>query len=318
MSETADKSRDARYVKTIFTFNFFMLENQTMYIHKRVTAWARLSLCATMIALSGACSRAPETTVSSAADSSATNAANRVRATNFPVVNAFMQVNGEAIDRALVLSYASERGFDVNDPAQLKNAADKVAELVAVTQAGQADAYSKTPEYALAQLKLAASVYVSHLASTPPFSDRDVKAHFDKQIAATGGLQLNMQQIVSNDVLTAQTVQAALASGKSFAAVMSELRGTPGVREAKDLGWVTVLNLLEPLRAPALALGTAGFSKEPIAIGGAQYFLNIIESRALTAPQFSEVADGMRKAMEASRADQRIEEINARSKVEIL
>jgi len=235
----------------------------------------------------------------------------------FPAKDVIMTVNGEPVDRALVTGYANEKGFDLNDPTQLKIASEKVAELVAIAQAGRLDSYSSTPEYALDQLKIAASVYVRHLSSTPAFTDAEVQANFDAQIAATGGMQLNVQQIVVNQVLAAQTVQAALASGKAFSAVMTEMRGTPGVLEAKDLGWITVLSLPQALRAPTLALAPGGFTATPINLGEASYFHNVIETKALAAPNFADVKDGMRKAMEETRAERLIDKINAQSKVEV-
>jgi len=235
----------------------------------------------------------------------------------FPAKDVIMTVNGEPVDRALVTGYANEKGFDLNDPTQLKIASEKVAELVAIAQAGRLDSYSSTPEYALDQLKIAASVYVRHLSSTPAFTDAEVQANFDAQIAATGGMQLNVQQIVVNQVLAAQTVQAALASGKPFSAVMTELRGTPGLLEAKDLGWITVLSLPPALRVPTLALAQGGFTATPISLGETSYFQNVVATKALVAPNFVDVKDGMRKAMEATRAERLIDKINAQSKVEL-
>ena len=279
----------------------------------KATNFIRIGLCAAVVLAAFACSKQNN----SAQNSSAPAAAAGVGVLTFPAKDVVMTVNGERVDRALVASYAKEKGFDLNDPAQLKIASEKVAEFVAIAQAGRADPYSATPEYALEQLKVAASVYVKHLSSTPAFTDAEVQANFDAQMAATGGLQLNVQQIVVNQALAAQTVQAALASGKSFSAVMTELRGTEGVLEAKDLGWITVLSLPQALRAPTLALAQGGFTATPISFGATSYFQNVLETKALVTPNFADVKDGMRQAMEATRAERLIDKINAQSKVEL-
>ena len=279
----------------------------------KATNLIRIGLCAAVVLAAFACSKQNN----SAQNSPAPAAAAGVGVLTFPAKDVVMTVNGEPVDRALVASYAKEKGFDLNDPAQLKIASEKVAEFVAIAQAGRADPYSATPEYALDQLKVAASVYVKHLSSTPAFTDAEVQANFDAQMAATGGLQLHVQQIVVNQVLAAQTVQAALASGKSFSAVMTELRGTEGVLEAKDLGWITVLSLPQALRAPTLALAQGGFTATPISLGETSYFQNVLETKALVTPNFADVKDGMRKAMEATRAERLIDKINTQSKVEL-
>ncbi len=275
----------------------------------------RIGLCAAVVLAGVACSKGANEAQNPAALAPSVSAATGVL--TFPAKDVIMTVNGEPVDRALVLSYANERGFDLTDPAQLKIATDYVAELLAIAQAARLDSYSTSPEYALNQLKVAASVYVKHLASTPAFTDAEVQANFEGQIAATGGVQLHVQQIIVNQVLAAQTVQAALASGKPFSAVMAELRGTPGVLDAKDLGWITVLSLPEALRAPTLALAPGSYTPTPISLGSASHFLNVIETKPLTAPNFADVKEGMRKAMEETRAERSIDKINAQSKVEL-
>lgn len=280
----------------------------------KVTNLIRLGWCAALALTVVACAKENSDAPNSADAATAPKVGNVM---TFPPKDVIMSVNGEPVDRALVASYASEKGFDLNDPTQLKIASEKVAEFVAIAQAARQDAYSATPEYALNQLKVTASVYVKHLSSTPAFTDAEVKANFDSQIAATGGMQLNVQQIIVNQITAAQTVQAALATGKPFVDVMTEMRGTPGVLEAKDLGWITVISLPPVLRAPTLALAPAGFTATPINVGESTYFLNVVETKPLTPPNFDEVKDGMRKAMEQTRAERLINEINAQSKVEL-
>ena len=275
----------------------------------------RIALCTAVVFAAFACSNGANEAKNLPAKTSPAAAPTAVL--TFPAKDVYMTVNGEPVDRALVLSYANERGFDLTDPVQLKIATDYVAELLAIAQAARLDSYSATPEYALSQLKVAASVYVKHLSSKPAFTDAEVQANFEGQIAATGGVQLHVQQIIVNEVLAAQTVQAALASGKSFSDVITELRGTPGVVDAKDLSWITVLSLPEALRAPTLALAQGGYTPTPISLGGTSHFLNVIETKPLIAPNFADVKDGMRKAMEESRAERLIDKINAQSKVEL-
>ena len=284
----------------------------------------RVGMCTAIVLAGFACSNEgnePQKSPTLVPTLAPTGAQTQVPATpdvvTFPAKDVIMTVNGEPVDRALVLSYATERGFDLKDPTQLKIATDYVAELLAIAHAARLDAYSTTPEFALSQLKVAASVYVKHLASTPAFTDAEVQANFEGQIAATGGVQLHVQHIIVNQVLAAQTAQAALASGKAFSAVMAELRGTPGVLDAKDLGWITVLSLPEALRTSALALAPGSYTPTPISLGSTSHFLNVIDSKPLATPSFADVKEGMRKAMEETRAERLIDKINAQSKVEL-
>lgn len=231
--------------------------------------------------------------------------------------DAFMSVNGEAIDRALVMAYAKERGFDLTDPTQVQLAADKLAEFVAVVQNGKREAFGKSPEFALQQLKSDAAIFLEHFSNEPPLTDADVEASYKAQVAATGGVQLNLQQIVFTDRMAAQSAQASLAGGRSFADLMAELRSKPGVREVKDWGFTTVISLPEPVRAPVLALKGGGFTAEAIPLGDLYYLVNVSESKELAVPEFSVVKEGLRKAMMQTRAQEAIAKIKAQTKVEV-
>jgi peptidyl-prolyl cis-trans isomerase C len=273
---------------------------------------ASLALVACVLTLA-ACTPTPDNTQTS----SATTAPTVPSATAFPARDVFMSVNGEAVDRALVLAYVAQRGFDANDPVQLQQAADKLGEFIAIVQAGRADPYAQTAEFAVEKLKSDAALTMQRFASNPPLTDAEVQAGYQAQIAATGGVQLNLQHLMTLDVATAQTIQAALAAGKSFADVMQEMRGNSSVKESKDWGWTTVISLPEPLREPTLALKNGGFTPSAIHLGQQYYFVNVIAAKAFEAPQFDTVKDGMRKAMEQNRVQAAIAKIKAQAKIEL-
>lgn len=235
----------------------------------------------------------------------------------FAAKDVFMRVNGEPIDRALVLAYAKERGFDLTDPTQVQLAADKLSEFVAVVQSGKNQPFGQSAEFALQQLKSDAAIFLEQISNEPPLTDADVEASYKAQIAATGGVQLNLQQIVFNDRMAAQSAQAALAGGRSFADLMTELRSGVGVREVKDWGYTTVISLPEPLRAPVLALKAGGYTPEALPLGDVYYLVNVSESKELAVPDFATVKEGLRKAMMQTRAQEAIAKIKAQTKVEV-
>jgi peptidyl-prolyl cis-trans isomerase C len=274
---------------------------------------ASLVALASLLALA-ACSPTPDNTQSATATTTPTATPS---ATAFPARDVFMSVNGEAVDRALVLAYIAQRGFDANDPVQLQLAADKLGEFIAIVQAGRADPYAQTPEFAVEQLKSDAALAMQRFASNPPLSDAEVQAGYQAQIAATGGVQLNLQHLMTLDVATAQTIQAALAAGKSFAAVMQEMQGNSSVKENKDWGWTTVISLPEPLREATLALKNGGFTPSAMHLGQQYYFVNVSAAKPFEAPQFETVKDGMRKAMEQNRVQEAIAKIKAQAKIEL-
>lgn len=273
---------------------------------------SKLIFCVTVGALAGlqACGKTDTASAPPASSASSPSVA-------FDAKDVFMSVNGEPVDRALVLAYAKERGFDLTDPTQVQLAADKLAEFVAVVQAGKAQAFGKSPEFALQQLKSDAAIFLEQMSNEPPLTDADVEASYKSQVAATGGVQLNLQQMVFTDRMAAQSALSRLASGSSFAALMAELRSSPGVREVKDWGFTTVISLPEPVRAPVLALKAGGYTSEAIPLGDLYYLVNVSESKELAVPEFAAVKDGLRKAMMQTRAQEAVAKIKAQTKVEV-
>jgi peptidyl-prolyl cis-trans isomerase C len=235
---------------------------------------------------------------------------------SYPAQNVYMSVNGERIDRELVLTYARSRGFDVTNDQQLKQAADKLAEYVVLAQAGQRDGAGKA-DYVVSQLQSNASAFLSKSSDAIKLSDEELQVAYQAQIAGSGGVELNVQQIVTGDLTTAQLIQTQLAAGKTFAAMMTELKGNVAVREIKDLGWTNALAFPEDLRAPLLEVKYGGYTPNGISLSTGYYFLNVRESRPLSPPPFEQVRDGLKQAMTQSKLRELIEREKSAAKIEI-
>jgi peptidyl-prolyl cis-trans isomerase C len=235
---------------------------------------------------------------------------------SFPVENTFMTINGERIDRELVLAYARARGFDVSNDQQVKQAADKLAEFVILAQAGQRDGANKA-DYAVTQLQSNASAYLSKLESSIQLSDEELQTAYAAQIATSGGVELNVQQILTADLSTAQLIQTQLAGGKAFGAIMTELKGNIAIQEIKDMGWTNALAFPEDLRKPLLEIKYGGHTANGVSLPNGYYFLNVSESRPLNAPPFAQVREGLKQAMTQSKLRELIDREKKSAQIEI-
>jgi peptidyl-prolyl cis-trans isomerase C len=234
---------------------------------------------------------------------------------HFAGTNAYMSVNGETIDRELVLAYAKSRGFDLANTQQVRQAAEKLAEYVLLAQAGHRDG-AGSADFAVAKLQSGASDFLSKAETALNITDADLQNAYESQLAATGGVELHVQKILTSDVNTAQLIQTQLASGKPFDAVMTELKGNLAVQENQDLGWTNVLAFPEALRQPLLEIKSGGITPNGVSLPNGYFFLQVKQSRALTPPPFADVQAGLKQAMTKSKLREVIEREKSAAKIE--
>lgn len=225
-------------------------------------------------------------------------------------------VNGEAIPQALVEAYARQRKFDPNDPAQMQQATDKLVEFVSIAQAGRAAGALDTAEFALDRLKAAAGTYLTQLAEQPPPTQAELQAAYSQELASTGPTEYQVLHLMMNRADRAVEAETLLAAGQPFADVFSNFKGTDGVVEARDLGWLKPSQLPEPLRAPLIALNTAGqFTAKSVVYEGTWHLLQVLQIRAFVAPPFSEVRPGIEASFKQARAQAAMTEIKAKATI---
>jgi peptidyl-prolyl cis-trans isomerase C len=232
----------------------------------------------------------------------------------FPVQQAAMHVNGEAIDQAILTAYATQKGLDTNDPAQRKLAREKVAEFVAVAQAAQSAGYTGSANFALDQLKFVAGGYLQSINANPP-ADAEVRSFYEQTVAAEGNKQYLVSHIMLIDLPRAKEIGSQLAAGKDFDQLASTLKGTPGVTRAGSLGWISPASLPEPLR-PSLQALQVGQTSPMISIEGAWHFLKIVQQRERAIPAFEDVKDAVRQQMLQKRAQETLSRIRDSAKIE--
>lgn len=225
-------------------------------------------------------------------------------------------VNGEAIPQALVEAYARQRKFDPNDPAQMQQATDKLVEFVSIAQAARAAGALDSADFAVDRLKAAAGTYVAQLAEQPPPTEEQLQAAYNKELAATGPFEYQVLHLMMNRAERAAEAETLLAAGQPFGDVLSNFKGTDGVVEARDLGWLKPSQLPEPLRAPLIALATAGqFTAKPIVYEGTWHLLQVQQTRPFVAPAFSEIRPAVEASFKQARAQAAISEIKAKAVV---
>lgn len=215
-----------------------------------------------------------------------------------------LKVNGEAIPEALVQAYARKRGWELRDPGQREQAYDQLAELLAVAmearKQGMLDDAQVLADLELERLNRLSGLMIER--GTQPVREEDLRAAYDQELATTGAEEMLVAHILVDSAERAQQVLAALQSGSSFDELITAQAGQPGVRDAKDLGWVRRTQLPAALVDALSALAPGAYTPQPIASEFGFHVALLRSKRPFNAPPFEQVREGIRSSLVRKRA----------------
>ncbi len=229
-------------------------------------------------------------------------------------------VNGEAVPEPLLEAYARKRGWNLRDPGQRDKVNAQLGEMLAVAQEakkrGLLDDASAKADLELERLNRLSGLLIARTEAETPITEDVLRDAYAKQIQATGAEEFHVSHILLDTPERAQQIIAALAAGAQFDDVVSGQAAQPGVRDAKDLGWVRRPQL-PPALADAIAnLAPGSYTPQPVQTDFGYHVAQLREKRNFNAPAFESVRDGIRTSLERQRALDLAAQIKANSKIE--
>lgn len=229
-----------------------------------------------------------------------------------------LKVNGVAVPEALVEAYARKRGWELRDPGQRDQAYDQLGELLAVAMAAEKQGLladkDVRADLELERLNRLSGLMMEHGAPAP--TDAEIKAEYDRQLAATGTTEYHVVHVLFDSAERAQQFLAALAAGSIFDDAMSSQAGQPGVRDSKDLGWVRLPQLPPALGTAVAALQAGTWTPAPVETDYGFHIALLRESRPFNAPPFDQLKEGIRTSLQRKRALELAQSIKQQAKIE--
>ncbi|WP_417413070.1 peptidylprolyl isomerase [Hoeflea sp.] len=149
-----------------------------------------------------------------------------------------------------------------------------------------------------------------------PVSDADLKARYEKEIAATPAEEeISARHILLATEDEAKAVIAELETGKDFAELAKEKSTGPSAEQGGDLGFFTKGRMVPEFEAAAFQLQAGEYAKEPVKTQFGWHVIKVEERRETAAPAFEEVIDQVRQVVMRERYAELIR--SARSETEI-
>ena len=229
-----------------------------------------------------------------------------------------LRVNGEAVPQPLLEAYARMRGWNLTDPNQLSQVREKTAELVAMAQAardaGLLDDDQLQGDLALSRLNAIAGRYVEQTTAAAA-SEEALRAEYERERSQLGQYEYQVAHILVDDQAKAAELSARIAA-EGFAAVLADVQGQPGVRDARDLGWVKRTQLPESLRPVVDALGDSGVASEPVQSEFGWHLVELEARRDFAPAPFEQVRDGIAASLSRKQALELTRQVVQQAKIE--
>lgn len=152
-----------------------------------------------------------------------------------------------------------------------------------------------------------------------PVSDADIKARFDKEIAATPPEEeLSARHILLKTEEEAKAVIAELDAGKDFSELAKEKSTGPSAAQGGDLGFFTKGRMVPEFEAVAFTLKAGEYAKEPVKTQFGWHVIKVDERRATAPPTFEDVADQVRQLVMRERYGDLIRAARNETEIDVL
>ena len=264
----------------------------------------------------------------------------QLAATLFLTSVAFLPVHGHAADEADPV-VATVAGVEIRaseltlaegdlDPqfARLPDEQRRVAALAAVidiktlARKAEAEKLDQTEEFKrLMAFQRDRALHNAIFKSTvvDPVSDADLKARFEKEIAATPPEEeISARHILLKTEEEAKAAIVELDGGKDFAELAKEKSTGPSAAQGGDLGFFTKGRMVPEFEAVAFTLKDGEYAKEPVKTQFGWHVIKVEERRETAPPAFEDVADQVRQVVMRERYGDLIKEARSETEINVL
>ncbi|WP_340159046.1 peptidylprolyl isomerase [uncultured Hoeflea sp.] len=156
-------------------------------------------------------------------------------------------------------------------------------------------------------------------AVVDPVSDADLKARYEKEIAAVpADEEVSARHILLETEEEAKAVIAELESGKDFAELAKEKSTGPSAAQGGDLGFFTKGRMVPEFEAVAFTLQAGEYAKEPVKTQFGWHVIKVEERREASPPAFEEVSDQVRQVVMRERYGELIRAARGETEINVL
>jgi peptidyl-prolyl cis-trans isomerase C len=150
-----------------------------------------------------------------------------------------------------------------------------------------------------------------------PVSDAEVKAEYDKFVAANGGKEYHARHILVESEAEAKQAIADIRKGKKFEDVAKAKSKDPGsAPNGGDLDWATAASYVPEFSQAMIKLGKGQMTQEPVKSNFGWHVIRVEDIREAQLPKLEEVKPQIAQQLQQQKLAKFQEDLRAKAKVE--
>ena len=231
-------------------------------------------------------------------------------------------VNGKPIKKNLydfIVKDLASRGQKTDD--NLNNMiVDRMIALELINQEAEKTGLSKDVNYVLkeelARKEMLYNTFLQNYVQKNPISESDIKNAYEQYKKDLGSQEFNAKHILLANEQEAKDVIAELNKGGNFNKIAKDKSKDTGSKDkGGDLGWFPANSMVKPFAEALTSLKKGNVTTIPVQTQFGWHVIKLEDTRALQAPEFDKVKEGLAKTLQQKQLDKLVLDLKTKAKI---
>ena len=231
-------------------------------------------------------------------------------------------VNGKPIKKNLydfIVKDLATRGQKTDD--NLNNMiVDRMIAMELINQEAEKTGLSKDVNYVLkeelARKEMLYNTFLQNYVQKNPISESDIKNAYEQYKKDLGSQEFNAKHILLANEQEAKDVIAELNKGGNFNKIAKDKSKDTGSKDkGGDLGWFPANSMVKPFAEALTSLKKGNVTTIPVQTQFGWHVIKLENTRALQAPEFDKVKEGLAKTLQQKQLDKLVLDLKTKAKI---
>ena len=233
-----------------------------------------------------------------------------------------ISVNGKPIKKNLydfVVKDLASRGQKMDDNLN-SMIVNRMIAMELINQEAERTGLSKDANYLLkeelARKEMLYNTFLQSYVQKNPISESDIKNAYEQYKKDLGTQEFNAKHILLANEQEAKDVIAELNKGGNFSKIAKDKSKDPGSKDKSgDLGWFPANSMVKPFAEALTSLKKGNVTTIPVQTQFGWHVIKLEDTRALQAPEFDKVKEGLAKTLQQKQLDKLVLDLKTKAKI---
>ena len=233
-----------------------------------------------------------------------------------------ISVNGKPIKKNLydfVVKDLENRGQKMDDNLN-SMIVNRMIAMELINQEAERTGLSKDANYLLkeelARKEMLYNTFLQSYVQKNPISESDIKNAYEQYKKDLGSQEFNAKHILLANEQEAKDVIAELNKGGNFNKIAKDKSKDTGSKDkGGDLGWFPANSMVKPFAEALTSLKKGNVTTIPVQTQFGWHVIKLEDTRALQAPEFDKVKEGLAKTLQQKQLDKLVLDLKTKAKI---